>query len=1017
MVFKRPVTGIERLYLAGKHVFSDVVIQVIIEGEGSVDPEDLKNALARVSRQFPGTALRLYKNNWIGDGELPKVICLKEYPDTGKHLSQFVHMHEGFNPELGHTVEVEYAKKDNRTLLNFRSLHSIMDGYGLDFWIQAVFSAMRHENIPWADSTMNDDAFMKLKRAHIRKEEPFIPRCTGPVCGTDSDSADNFDFDYARLTLKGTVPAVVAKLSIGIKNLLIKNESDRGTILVPVDFRQDIEGDGRESTANLSFPVFLNLEKNQTWSQLLSQLLTKLQEKRYLARSRNNVIYKGLSMNMLARISGNLWNSQIRKGKYLLSAVVSHVGRKNFKNYSIPGFQADSVVFVPCIMPIAPLSLAITESDTKTEIILVKGKTLFSSPGETLEKIITLSGLDHLIMKDVREVPDSDINKIPVVPSKPLEPVIYKNAHLGLHELFEGQVLINSEGTCLIYGEDTLTYLDVNIRANKIAHLLLSRGMKKGDFVCVLMERSFDAIISILAIMKAGGVYVPLDISIPYDRLEYMLTDSKPAFIIIRDSQTVPVSGDLQVLNIDDLAAEIARCSDQNLNMPIVSGDLCYMIYTSGSTGQPKGAMNTHAALTNNYLWMQDTYGLNSDDATLQKTPFNFDASILEIFLALQSGARIVIARPDGHKSTGYLLEEIRKHGVTFIFSVPSVLNIMLDEMGEDEKTTLRLALVGGEEFSMHLYKKLRSRFPDVSVYNLYGPAEAAIEVTTFDCRQEFDGESVPIGKPIANVETFIVDENMNPVEPGTPGELIISGIAIGPGYFGRADLTAEYFIEHPFQKESRYRAYRTGDIVRQLPGGNLVFLGRKDNQIKIGGVRIETGEIEHHLLTIPWVDEAVVVGKKISSNQSDAQITLVAYYSAREVDDYDQNKEIRSILRKKLPGYMVPSVFVKIVRLPLNSSGKVDRLNLPDPAVFITDRVESCDTWSEVEKKLADLWEAVLGFPPNRNSNFFDMGGNSILAITLIEKINKDFQCKLQARILYENPDFADIVNMLQKS
>jgi amino acid adenylation domain-containing protein len=319
--------------------------------------------------------------------------------------------------------------------------------------------------------------------------------------------------------------------------------------------------------------------------------------------------------------------------------------------------------------------------------------------------------------------------------------------------------------------------------------------------------------------MKAGGVYVPLDPTLPENRLLYLIADSRPAFIIAMSTQAIPYSDGVKIIHIDKLQEEIVKFSDRNLNLPVSPGDLCYMIYTSGSTGQPKGAMNTHGALTNNFLWMQSTFNLNADDATLQKTPFNFDASILETFLALQCGAKIVIAKPEGHKDTSYLQEEIRKHSITFIFSVPSVLNIMLDEIEEQKNTGLRLILVGGEQFSMHLYEKLRSRFHGVSVYNLYGPAEAAIEVTTFDCSREFSGESVPIGKPIANIETFVVDENMNPVEQGTSGELIIYGIGIGSGYFGKEELTAEKFIDHPL-KQNIVQVILSGS----LPTGTWYF-------------------------------------------------------------------------------------------------------------------------------------------------------------------------------------------------
>jgi len=1017
MVFKRPVTSVEHLYLSGKEIFSDIVIQAIIEGKGILKPDELQDALIKVSKKFPGTCLRLHKNNWINDGEPAKVILLEKYPNTREHLSEYVNMHDGFDPQGGHTVEVELAQEDNRSLVIFRSVHAVMDGRGLEFWAKAVFATLRGEKIEAADSIMTDDTFTLEKRAPIKKDEPKIPRSEGPPLNADADIQNNFSFDYDRITLKGTDPAIVAKLGIGINKLLIEKKDDKGTMMVPVDLRQEISKDEPRSTGNLSLPVFITLEKDQTWSQLLSQLLSKLQKKKYIGRSRNNLMYRRLSKRMLGVFVKSLWNFQMRKGKYITSAVVSHVGNHLFNDYSSPGFIADSIAFIPCVMPIAPLSLVITESEMKTEIIIVKGQSLFDSPRATLEEIIKSAQLDHLITDEIKKKSGAGVKKQRDLLPEPLKPVIYKDAHLGLHELFERQVLLHGEKICLVFGEHSLSYSEVNAQSNKLAHYLISRGLNHGDFVGVQLERSLESIISILAIMKAGGVYVPLDPSIPENRLQYLIEDSKPAFIIIRATQAISMSHDVQMIHIEKSAEEIAQFSNGNPAVKITSSDLCYMIYTSGSTGKPKGAMNKHSSLTNHFLWIQETLGLNSNDATLHKTPCNFDASILEIFLALQCGAKIVIAKADGHKSTHYQLNEISKHRVTFIFSVPSVLNIMLDEIGEQENTTLRLILLGGEQFSMHLYEKLRHRFPQVSVHNLYGPAEAAIEVTTFDCKQEFEGENVPIGKAIANVETFVVDEDMNLVEAGTPGELIISGIAIGSGYFGKEELTGKMFIDHPFLKNSEHKAYRTGDIVRQLADGNLVFLGRKDNQVKIGGVRIELGEIEYHLQSIPWIDQAVVVGKAISSKQSNAQMTLIAYYSFKDIENNDRNNEIRLILRDKLPGYMVPSIYVEIDRLPLNASGKVDRLNLPDPNVSIEIKIESRDTWSETEKHLAQIWESVLSSPPNRNCNFFDMGGNSILAISLIEKINESFKCNLSAPVLYEKPDFADIVIILNKS
>ncbi|RYZ56047.1 MAG: non-ribosomal peptide synthetase, partial [Proteobacteria bacterium] len=341
------------------------------------------------------------------------------------------------------------------------------------------------------------------------------------------------------------------------------------------------------------------------------------------------------------------------------------------------------------------------------------------------------------------------------------------------------------------------------------------------------------------------------------------------------------------------------------------------------------------------------------------------------------------------------MLDLIREHKVTFLSIVPSVFNLFLDEIDVQEESSLKLVFLGGEEFTRKLYDKFKQRFPKATAVNLYGPAEAAIDTLTFDCRSGFQGRTVPIGRPVANTEIFVVDESMQVVAPGESGELIIAGVQIGAGYFNRPELTQEKYIEHPFNPNSPFKAYRTGDLVRQLPDGQIEFMGRIDHQVKIRGVRIELGEIEHGLELIAGVNRAVVVAKDMNGDKS-----LVAYWTG------DTNEDLRRAMAKSLPDYMIPSLFMKLDKIPFNANGKVDRLALPE--VKVEAKVEDQFVPSNAhEKAVADVWSVLLKAPVGKRTHFFEAGGNSLLAISVVVRVNAALRIKLHPQDLLENPRF----------
>ncbi|HEX8145434.1 MAG TPA: amino acid adenylation domain-containing protein, partial [Pyrinomonadaceae bacterium] len=471
-------------------------------------------------------------------------------------------------------------------------------------------------------------------------------------------------------------------------------------------------------------------------------------------------------------------------------------------------------------------------------------------------------------------------------------------SHLRLHEHFEAQVERTPHAVALVYDGEQLSYLELNARANKLAHHLQKLGVGPEVLVGVLMERSLEMVVSLLAILKAGGAYVPLDPLYPQERLSFMLADATVSVLLTQRrlrEQALAISHPSELICVDDEWAEIAgQCSD-NPDAPLMDDNLAYVIFTSGSTGRPKGAMNTHRAICNRLLWMQETYGLTADDRVMQKTPFSFDVSVWEFFWPLMTGARLVIARPGGHQEPAYLINLIRQEQVTTLHFVPSMLQVFLEERGVDKCESLRRVICSGEALSPALEERFFARLDGSELHNLYGPTEAAVDVTSWACERARARHVVPIGRPIANIQTYIVDEWMQAVPVGVAGELCIGGVGLARGYLRRAGMTAEKFVPNPFGAERGERLYRTGDLARYLPDGAIEYLARMDNQVKLRGFRIELGEVEAVLTQHAAVQDAMVLALDDPSKGK----RLVAYL----IPDRQRARAVRQFLRLEKEG------------------------------------------------------------------------------------------------------------------
>ena len=464
----------------------------------------------------------------------------------------------------------------------------------------------------------------------------------------------------------------------------------------------------------------------------------------------------------------------------------------------------------------------------------------------------------------------------------------------------------------------------------------------------------------------------------------------------------LPVVGSLNVIELDQL--DVTHYASTNPQVALHGEHLAYVIYTSGSTGRPKGAVNRHHALTNRLQWMQDAYGLATDDSVLQKTPFSFDVSVWEFFWPLMQGARLVMAPPGAHREPVQLVELIRRHNITTLHFVPSMLQAFLAHGEIETCTSLTRLVCSGEALPAELQNQVLARLTHAALYNLYGPTEAAIDVTHWTCQD--DGRNhVAIGQPIAGIRTYVLDGDLNMAPPGVAGELYLGGVGLARGYLHRSGLTAERFVADPFAQGERL--YRTGDLVRWREDGQLEYLGRLDHQVKIRGLRIELGEIEAELLSQSEVREAVVVAQ-----ESPGGSRLVAYVVPQADSELDTSS-LREALGQRLPDYMVPGVVVTLDALPLNANGKVDRKALPAPDLASSTQYEPPQ--GEVEEALAETWSDVLGMDQvGRHDNFFELGGHSLLAMQMAARVQADMQVELQLSEVFRKPLLRDLAECI---
>jgi len=626
-----------------------------------------------------------------------------------------------------------------------------------------------------------------------------------------------------------------------------------------------------------------------------------------------------------------------------------------------------------------------------------------------VELILDRQATINLDETEIRKMFDQAINKVLGQPNTSIEanPVIEGESidypFNNLVDAYRTASQQHKDRIALIEGDKTVTYQALAENVDALAQfMVMEYGIKPGDYVAIVMNRSINLVTGIYATITMGCAYIPVDPDYPDDRIRYMLNDAKPA-IVLTDQTTVTSMEALgyRCLNLDALYLDTSAPIAPNVlaDSSTLKYRPCYMIYTSGSTGNPKGVINGHYAVANRIQWMQSEYKLEADDRILQKTPYSFDVSVWEFLWPLFYGATLVIAKPRGHMDVNYLVSEIIRSQVTTIHFVPSMLKLFISNIKYKDCLSLKRIICSGEALPPALISQVRSSLP-VEIYNLYGPTEAAIDVTHFNC-EEYDGEgTVPIGQPIANSKLYIMNKHQKAVHPGVPGELVIAGTPVALGYYNKPELTKERFI-----KIGEEQCYLTGDLVRLKRNNNIEYLGRIDQQVKINGQRIELEEIERVIETLPIIQNAVATVWNTKQGVS----KIVVYYQPMNLNKSDIEVEIRETINLKLPSYMKPSALVMLSEIPLSPSGKLDRKSLPEPSFNLGTSVKPNN---DNEMQLLSIFQTLIFAQEfGIEDDFFAMGGDSMTALKLVSKA-QEMGFNMSIHDLYELKTVREIAN-----
>lgn len=643
-----------------------------------------------------------------------------------------------------------------------------------------------------------------------------------------------------------------------------------------------------------------------------------------------------------------------------------------------------------------------------------------------LEDIKTLSEQLHVLLQDAIANPETAIGQLNILSDRQRQQLLveFNNTTVShapdrcIHQLFEAQVKRTPNEIALIFEQQQLTYSQLNARANQLAHHLRQRGVGAEVLVGLYVERSLDAIVGLLGILKAGGAYIPLDPTYPHQRLTQMLEDAQVQVLVTQQQlllKELPQHPP-EVICLDADFATVAQQSHENPQTEVKPENLVYVVFTSGSTGKPKGVAVEHRQLFNYLNGILAKIDFSTSRSFAHVATFAADLGNTMIFPALCGGGCLHIISPERAANPEALGEYFHRHTIDCLKIVPAHLAALLTSAQTQQILPKQLLILGGEACSWQLIEQIRASAANCKIYNHYGPTETTVGVLTYPIEQnQSDSAIVPIGKAIANTQIYLLDSYLQPVPIGVPGELYIGGDSLARGYLNLPELTVAKFIANPFNTSQSERLYKTGDLARYLPDGNIEFLGRVDDQVKIRGFRIELEEISIALQQHPAVQQTIVCSREDVPGDK----RLIAYIVFEPKSPIPQSSDLRAFLKEKLPEYMVPSAFVMLKTLPLTANGKIDREKLPAPeqvppelaATFVAAR-------NQTEEAIAKIWAEVLAVKQvGIHDNFFELGGHSLLATQVISRIRQSLQVELPLRQFFDSPTVADLAVIIAQN
>ncbi len=949
-----------------------------------------------------------------------QVKCIKDLDkDVDNIVKDFVRI---FDLNKAPLLRVGVIKlEEHKHILMFDMHHIISDGVSMSILIKEFTTLYNGQNLEplklqykdyseWQNNFLKSEGLKKQKQYWINRFSDEIPVLNMP---TDfkrplmqSFEGDSISFKLDKeltkvlnIISKETQSTMYMVLLSGI-NILLSKYSGQEDIIVG----SPIEGRSHADLQKL-IGVFVNTlamrnypDGNMTYEKFLKEV------KENALEAYSNQVYQFDELVDKLSIARDISRNPLFDVMFTMQNFDSDY--VELKELIFKGYNQEN--------KIAKFDLEFSASEMEENIMIYVQYSTKLYKRKTIERMI-----EHFIniLKAVTADIKIKLNEIDILDDVEKGKILYKfnNTKVDypndktIQELFEDQVKKTPHNIALEYNNEKVTYSELNNNSNKIGRFLNKNNINNKPLVGIMLERSPLMVECILGIWKAGGAYIPIDVNAPIERITCILKDSGIGILITKSEYVdEKLEKDFEgiIIKMDLHKCDINKEEERNLDLNIDPSNLAYIIYTSGSTGNPKGAMVEHMGMTNHMYAKINELKITEESVIVQNASQCFDISVWQFFAAVICGGKTVIYSNEIVNNPEEMIQRIVKDEVSILEVVPSFLDILLDYLEENKVVlaNLEYVVVTGEELKINLIKRWFELYKNIKMVNAYGPTEASDDITHYIMNKCPEAKNIPVGYPIQNLNIYIIDKNMKLCPIGVKGEIVVSGVGVGRGYLNDVEKTRKVFMEDPFRKEEKIRLYKTGDLGRWLPDGNIEFFGRIDNQVKIRGFRIELGEIENKLLSIPNIKESVVTVKE---NKKKGKYICAYVVSEKEIKEL----HLRDRLREMLPEYMIPSYFVQLEKMPLTPNGKVNRNALPKlEDNIINTGIEYEAPRNEVEEKLCLVWKEVLGVERiSINDNFFELGGDSIKAIQIVSRL-KRYGYTLEMREIFKNPRIREL-------